>query len=102
MIQVILKAFSLFCGLGGANVAPFLVPLINPSSWVVLVLCVFLPIYFSQDSVLNTDTLPDGSRKKNGGKAFGFAFLFYYVILVSIGCSLMQTACKANNALNPF
>lgn len=102
MIQVILKAFAMFCGFGGATFAPFLIPLINPSCWVVLVLCVFLPIYFSQDSFLNTDTLPDGSKKKNGGKAFGFAFLFYYVILLILGCSIMQATCKANDAFNPM
>lgn len=102
MIQVILKAFSMFCGFGGSYVAPFLIPLINPSCWVVLVLCVFLPIYFSTDSVLNSDTQPDGSKKKNGGKAFVFAFLFYYVILLILGCSSMQAACKVNDSVNPM
>jgi hypothetical protein len=92
----------MFCSFGGEWIAPFLIPLINPICWVVLVLCVFLPIYFSRDSVLNTDTQVDGSKKRNAGKAFGFAFVFYYVILVILGCSIMQVACKANDSYNPF
>jgi hypothetical protein len=97
---MLLKTFTLFCSFGGSYIAPFLIPLLNPSCWVVLVLCVFLPIYFSPDSAINSDTQDDGTKKKNGGKAFGFAFLFYYIILVILACSIMQLSCQASKAIN--
>lgn len=101
MIQVILKALSAFCGLGGQYFMPIITPLINPFSWSCLVLCFFLPIYFSGDNPLNSVTKEDGSKERSGGRAFGFAFLIYYIICVALVCSLYGAACKVNE-YNPM
>lgn len=98
MIQLILKGVSMFCGAGGKFWAPFLIQLVNPSSWSILVLCVFLPIYFSKLSVLNSE---DGKEKKIG-RTFGIAFGIYYAIMVIILCSIMQSVCKVNDSYNPY
>ena len=91
----------MFCSAGGPYIAPLLIPLLNPSSWSVLVLCVFLPILYSADSELNSDTDEKGNKTKNSGKAFGYAFLIYYVICVLLMCSVMQGICKVSNKYNP-
>jgi hypothetical protein len=98
MIQLILKGVTMFCGAGGQIWAPFVMQLVNPFSWSVLVLCVFLPIYFSNPSVLNS---ADG-KKKQIDRTFGIAFGIYYVIMVIILCSVMQSACKVNDSYNPM
>lgn len=102
MLPVLLKAFSMFCSLGGPWLGPFIVPLINPLCWSVLVLCVFLPIFLTKESVLNSDVDAEGNMKKNGGKAFGVAFGIWYGILLVCGCCVMQSACKANDSFNPY
>lgn len=101
MIQVLLKVLGMFCGLGGQYVMPFITPLINPAGWSSLVLCVFLPIYFSKESVINSKKKDDGSLEKNSGIAFGFAFLIYYTICVILLCSMYKAICKVNE-YNPY
>lgn len=101
MIQIILKVLGLFCGLGGQFVMPFITPLLNPAGWSSLVLCVFLPIYYSSPNILNSKTKEDGSLEKNSGRSFGFAFLIYYAICIVILCSMYGAICKANQ-YNPY
>lgn len=102
MIQLILKVFSWFCGLGGQYIAPFITPLLNPLCWSVLILSCFLPIYFSGQNFLNSSENEKGEKVSSGGRAFGFAFLIWYISAVSIVCVIMQYACSINERLNPL
>lgn len=96
MAQVVLKFLSIFCGIPGAKyITPFFTPLINPSSWSLMLLCFFLPILSSGGQALSKDE--DG--KTSGKKAFRSAFFIWYGIAVIITCSLMQAACKVSNSL---
>ena len=102
MIQFILKIFSMFCGIGGQYIAPFITPLINPSCWSVLILSCFLPIYFQSNNFLNSTTNEKGEKESSAGRAFGFAFSIWYLIAISIVCAIMQFACKVSDQVNPF
>ena len=98
MIQLILKAVSMFCRFGGPYVAPMYMPLINPLSWSTMLLCVFLPILLSKPNVLNSTD----NENKSGGRAFGFAFLINYLSCCTFLCIVMHFACKVNRKVNPF
>ena len=98
MIQLILKAVSIFCRFGGPYVAPVIMPLINPFSWSTMLLCVFLPILFSKPNPLNSTD----NENKSGGRAFGFAFLINYLICCIFLCIVMRFTCKASRRVNPF
>ncbi len=98
MAQVLLKAFQIFCGIGGQYIGPFLMPLINPFNWSILVLSVFLPIYLSPPNVLNYDY---EKNEKNSGKAFGLAFLIYYIISVILFCIFYRVMCAVSDAVDP-
>ena len=95
MIQILIRATKIFCAFGGPNFAPFIMPIIGPMCWVTLVLCVFLPIYFSSPSFLNSNINSDNKEKK-AGRAFLSAFLIHYTICVILLCSIMQTTCKVS------
>lgn len=92
MIQLVLKSLRIFCALGGSYVAPFLIPLLNPSSCSILVICFFLPIWYSSPSILNSYD----NKTVESNKSFYSAFGIYYVIMVIVLCSLMQSICDAN------
>ena len=102
-----MKAVSIFCGLGGPYVAPILVPILGllaipilplfSSLWCTLVVCIFIPIYFSGVNVLNSGD----NKEKDIKRTFGFSFLIYYIICVSIMCSIMQAACKVSASIDP-
>ena len=103
MIQLILEAFSVFCKFGGQFVMPFIFPLmqlIMPPQlicgWMILLLCFFTPIMTSNGGV-NTFSSSDG-KTRNGTRAFGFAFLFYYICMVITACCLYQVACKVQDS----
>ena len=100
MIQVILKVLKVFCGLGGQFVMPFIAPLINPSGWTVLTLCVFLPILFAGDPKQQWNS--EDGKDRNAGIAFRNAFFIYYGICILCLCSLYQTICKVNDSVNPM
>ncbi len=95
-VPIILKVFTIFCNIGGKWIAPFLMPLINPICWTVLVLSVFLPILYSGPAWMNKDE----KGQQDAGKAFGFAFLFYYIIVLVSACSVMQAACAGANVVS--
>lgn len=106
MLPIIMKAVSMFCGLGGPYVAPILIPIIGlliplpplfSSLWCTLVVSIFIPIYFSSVNVLNSGDNKDKDIKRT----FGFSFLIYYIICLSIMCSIMQAACKVSSSIDP-
>lgn len=98
MAQVILKGASLFCGLGGPYVAPFIAPLINPVGWSMLMLCCFLPILTMPVSFLNSTN----GIKQDSKRSFTSAFLIYYIICIILMFILLNMACNVNNQINPF
>ena len=108
MAQVILQGISMFCNFGGAYIAPLYVPIISLVNfgaipicllfWSILLLSIFTPIMVSPPNVLNSDD----NANINGGRAFGFSFLIYYVVTVLILCSIMQLTCKVSNTYNPM
>lgn len=98
MIQIIMKSMSMFCGGPLKYIAPLFMPLINPSSWSVLVICVIIPIYWSKVSTLNSDDGKEKSYKRTLGVAFGI----YYAIMIVLLCSIMQSICKVNDQYNPY
>lgn len=99
MIQILLKALSIFCKIGGKFVFMFLQPLISPFSWSTLVLSVFLPIYYSKNNFMNYDKETD---KKDSTKAFGYAFLIHYIICVIFLYFVFSAACKVSDEINPY
>lgn len=98
MAQVFLKAFQIFCGIGGQYIGPFLMPIINPFNWSILVLSVFLPIYLSPPNALNYDY---EKNEKNSTKAFGFSFLIYYIISVILFCLMYRVMCSIADSVDP-
>lgn len=99
MAQVFLEVFTIFCGAGGAWISPFIMPLINP---VTLISC-FIPImlsvmFINGNNFLNSDDDGKGNKTKNWSKGSGYAFLIYYLIFLSLACSIMQTACKVGQS----
>jgi hypothetical protein len=116
MAQLVLKIVSLFCGLGGPSIAPFIVPIVALimicnipsafSAWTTLLVCCFTPIMMigskgTDGNNINVLNSSDG-QTRNGGKAFGFAFLLYYLCMVPTLCFVMGKACEVNAAINPF
>ena len=104
MLQLILTAFQVFCGFGGPYVMPFIAPfmfLIMPPAlifgWLVLLLCFFTPIMTVNGGV-NAVSSNDG-KTRDSTRSFGFAFLFYYICMVIVACSVSQVACKVQEAL---
>lgn len=100
MIQALMALFKMFCGFGGQYLMPFLFPifsLVVPPQlvlgWIVLLICFFLPIMVSGENGINKLNSSDG-QTRNGGRAFGFAALFYYICMVIVTCSVYQVACK--------
>ena len=99
MAQIALKVFTVFCGIGGPNIAPFILPLIN----IPLLISSFIPIMLivmlgSDVNVINSVDDGNGNKIKNWNKGSGFAFLIYYLIFLILGCSVMHSACKAGRA----
>jgi len=96
MAQVILKVFSLFCSLGGPNIVPFFLPLINPmtliSSFIPIMLIVML------GTGINALNSSDDGKEKNWSKGSAWAFLIYYLIVFISACSVMQTTCRVGQS----
>jgi hypothetical protein len=110
MASLVKKGLGIYCSVGGPFISPFFAPILNLlnfvvlplfiSCWCVLIISIFIPINFSGDNILNTTTNPDNTKRKNPGKAFGFSFLIYYIIMVSCFCVVMQSVCKINDSID--
>lgn len=108
MTTAVLKAFSIFCNFGGPFIAPFFAPIMNLlnfmmlpislSSWLILLISCFIPIYYSNLNDINSTD----KQNKNAARSFGFAALFYYISMVIIFCIGMQFTCKFNSQYNPM
>jgi hypothetical protein len=103
MIQLLLQIFSIFCKFGGQFVMPFIFPLmflIMPPQlfcgWIILLLCFFTPIMTSNGGV-NALGSYDG-KTRDSKRAFGFAFLLYYICMMLFGCCMYQVACKVQQS----
>jgi fatty acid desaturase len=89
MAAVILKAFTMFCGMGwpgklcGSLFGP-LIPLapINVSAYI----AIFCAVYFTPSNVLNGN--------KNLKRSLRNAFFIYWPTMVLIFLSMLQVACK--------
>lgn len=92
MIQLLIRLVKAFCAFGGPYVAPFIMPILGPICWITLVLCAFLPIYFSSNSFLNTDE----KGNKTAGRSFTSAFFIHYTICVVLLCCIMQATCRVS------
>jgi hypothetical protein len=100
-----LEIFDIFCSYGGPYIAPLYMPIfgllnvfflpMSLSLWCVLLLSIFTPIYTSSPGFLNSSD----NTNKDGGKAFGYSFLIYYIVMIIIFCSIMQISCKAKEAI---
>jgi len=102
MAEIALQLFGMFCHLGGQYIAPFIAPLaslILPPNlicgWAILLLCFFTPIMTANGGV-NALSSSDG-KTRNGGRAFGFAFLFYYICMALFTLCVYTVACKVQS-----
>jgi hypothetical protein len=100
-MALFLRMFSIFCGLGGPNVGSFIAPFFPgflSSSFIPIFLIVMLG---SNANIINSSQEGE-TRKKNWGKGAGLSFLIYYLVLLFLACSILQTACRVNENINPF
>lgn len=105
-MNAVITVLQMFCDYGGPYIAPLYMPifgLINvmmfPVSlclWSILLLSIFTPVITAPPGILNSDD----NQTKNGGKAFGYSFLIYYIVMIIIYCIIMQLTCKAKDSLN--
>lgn len=98
MIQVILKAISMFCSLGGPNFAPFFMPFVNPASLSFFVSCVLLPLNLVTPNVLNSED----NKTKSFARSAQFGFLIYYLVCFVFLCVAMRFMCNVSNKANPY
>jgi hypothetical protein len=98
MAQVFLEIFSVFCGVGGPYIAPFIIPIINPALLISSFIPILLIIMYTGTNILNSTDDSNGNKTKSWGKGSGYAFLIYYVIILLISCSIMQAACKVGRS----
>ena len=62
---------------------------IFPGNLIIFWLLIFLPVYYSSTSILNSTD----SSTKNFGRAFGFSYLFYHIIFMILYALLLSLVC---------
>jgi len=92
MIQLILKIISIGCGIGGQYFAPFIMAALNIPGYLLcfLPLCLLATFAFEPNFINSSN-----GKDKNTARTSMIVCSIYYVICVTLMCSLFQTVCRS-------
>lgn len=94
MIQLIFKFLTIFCAFGGAWIGSFFAPLFPG----LLVSC-FVPSMLVLMLAFQNNSFNSSEGQKDWRKGSAWAFLFYYIIMLSCACSVLHTSCEVRGGI---